>query len=236
MGGSMKNNLMGSWWIQAAVLLCLIGSLAGCEALLGWISMATRATPAEFKLEGRKTLIMVETSKGTTTDKTMPGTIAGAVTQLLVDNKVLAHGDVVPPAKLAAVRRAAGDDFALMPIARLGRKAGAEQIVYVKLITMRLRNTPAMGDSSATVEVRVIDAVSGRRLFPVQDATGTPGDPGRVLETEMFRSNISGEAYVVDTMLRLRLAKRVGEHVARLFYLHQPDNASPMGTRIEGDS
>jgi len=38
---------------------------------------------------------------------------------------------------------------------------------------------------------------------------------------------------MVGPMLRLRLAKRVGEHVARLFYLHQPDNASPMASRLD---
>jgi len=201
-------------------LLLLTGlalSLGGC-ALVGWAADVVeggRTIKPVYILEDRPTLVMVDDPANKLPTVDLPNLIAGRIGNRLVDQQVISEANFVPA---VTVSRLAADhaDFKTWPIDRVGREAGAEQVVYVVIQQFTLTDASQMYRPIAESRAKVIDVPSGQRLYP-------GAEQGHPVGVEQFYRSMDGSNQATETVLARRLAEELAFNISLLFHEHLPD-------------
>jgi hypothetical protein len=184
----------------------------GCNVVgsAAYIIQGPDKVSAAFELpEDRSVLVFIDNSEGRIPERRLVSTAsAAAESELLNLAKIV---DVIDsrPAQLV-VRRESAE--APMPIVEIGRAVDAELIVYVAPDEFILSSDGASYSPKLSAYVKVIDTVSGERLWPK--------DP------EGFRLNLSppprpglGPSSAADRRAgNVELANLFGQGIAQLFY------------------
>ncbi|MGH7178188.1 MAG: hypothetical protein ACREJC_12470 [Tepidisphaeraceae bacterium] len=192
--------------------------LSGCQAA-GLIAdkVAGGRLPAAYTPQKVPTLVLVEKYQNPAQFALDSEPLATYVTD------ELQRHDVVPtidPSRVESLRRASGQAYRNMAIAKIGRELGASQIIYVDIIDISVDTTVGgeMIKGKADALVRVVDTQSGRTLWPADSAGGMPVSFGVPL-AHVSPSN--AEWTVRDNVLR-GLAGNIG----RLFYTTSKEEAA----------
>lgn len=229
--------MVGFWRPARARVLaraCLCASLpwllVGCEGF-SFISnvFAPERVKAVHRIENRPTLVLVDDPAVSLGNPALVGLIESRVRFELM--RAGAVKEVIDPQRLSAYRITQGQDFARTPVDQVGRDLGAAQVVHVWIAEASVRQeSPNLLRAAATARVKVIDAPSGRRLFPApapapgsgtgaQTGVSEPGYPVTVHFDRQVGSDMTqGEAQVLGR----ELADRLGRDVARLFFDYTP--------------
>jgi hypothetical protein len=196
--------------------------LVGCTPLSYISTVITRDTvPAAYELSDRPTLVLVDDPGGQLGSAVLANVVADKIMSDLKQRELVIQ--FVALTELQALADALGDDYATTPIDLIGRRLGAEQVLYVKIAALQLLGEPSMLRPRARVQVKVIDAQGSARLFPA------PGDglaQGYDLLVEMQHRYGDNADPGESAMLLREVAERIGRDVARLFYEYEP---SPPG-------
>ena len=202
--------------------LAAAAALAGCEAP-GFVAqgVAGDTVPPRHRLRERVTMVMVDDPANELGSRGLARRAAAQARYQLEKRAVVP--ELVPAERLDAVRAALGPDYERTAIDRIGRRCGAEQVIYVRVTEMALERAGRLLHARARGRVKVIDVTAAERVFP---------DPGRhrrgaPVTAEVPRTRVEGETE--RRRLLRRLAKRLGTRAAELFYRH-PRN--PVGDGV----
>jgi len=212
-------------FIQAMMLTVLAMSLGGC-ALLGWAAdVVEGGKPVKpvYQLQDQPTVVMIDdpTNKLPTVD--LPNLIAGRINDRLVDEQVIDESNMVAANRISQLA-ADHSAFKTWPIDKVGKEAGAQQVIYVLVKQFMLSDESQMYRPVAQVRVKVIDVASGQRLYP---ATGD----GHPVAVEQFYKSMDGANRSTQTIIARRLAEELAREIAYLFYEHLPPQP---GERLPG--
>ncbi len=217
----------------ALLLLLMLTSLTGCgEGYLAQLIHGPDKVPAAYTLAARPTLIFVEDPAGRFRDPNLPAVVAVNIEHNLKQNKAL-EASIVPARDVADLQSQLGDQFAKLPIDELGRRLGAEQVIYVLIDDVTLQTMAGVFRPTALAQVKVIDATTGQRLFPEAPAVIDPKTPTRGRSvTSQFRggTSVGTDSQGMAVALRRQLAELLGRDIARLFYKWTPPE---IGSRFE---
>ena len=220
MNQRFKQSGSGIWRLAAVFALIFIaGSLVGCE-LLSFFSagLSSNKIPAKFELADKPTAVLVDDPTNTNGDRFLQRQIASEIGFLLKENEVTSQ--IIDQRKLDNLRNELGNNYGKTAIDEIGRRVGADQVIYIDIKTVQYRAEPGMLRPMAVCEVKVIDATNGRRLFPGFDDEDDEGanlpTEGHLVAVTMFyrTQEPGGELQLVSKVL----AERVGRDIARLFF------------------
>ena len=159
------------------------------------------------------TLVLVDDPRGALPSPMLLNLIADQVAFDLKREEIV--NEFVPVSRLESLR-GRDPDFATWAIDRVGRELGARQVIYVLIDSFDAAGT---GQDSlrpmVSARVKVVDAVSGRRLFPERGELGVMGVLYREPEPIESPSNAGAQE------LQRNLAIRLGEEVGKKFYAHK---------------
>lgn len=209
----------------AAWSVLLAALLTGCEAP-AFIAQSVgggKKIPAVHTLEDRPTLVMIDDPNNLMGNPMLSGIIAANTAHHLRENGVLSK-KIIPEKELAALKVKMGSDYPRTPIDRIGREVGAEQVLYASIDGAALQAAPGFYRPVAMLEVKVIDAVTGKRLYPEPPPIHEPSAPsrGRTLQVQVDTKSIMPDSAGTDAMLARQLAEEIGLQLAQLFYEHAP--------------
>ncbi len=143
-------------------------------------------------------------------------TLAEKVDKLLIAHSLAA--ETIPYDKLIDLRNAE-PKFNLMSIPRIGRRLGADLVIYVSIEEFSLKDNPvdALWRGKLVARVKVVDVLKGR-IWPDESA-GFP-----ISIAEPMTENTS-ETY--GSQLARKLAERMAEEVCGLFHERYIERAKP---------
>jgi hypothetical protein len=115
----------------------------------------------------------------------------------------------------------------LMSIDALGAAVGAEQVIYVEMISFRGSSDGYSPRPTASTRIKVIDVPNRARLFPGPEAD-QPFFPVTIesppISPDLYTST-EGRRQIESV-----LAALLGDQIGKLFYRHVPDE---LGTRLD---
>ena len=204
-----------------ALLALSPAMLGGCE-VAGWAAQAIpKKVKATYVLPDRPTLVMVDDPDRRLRDPSLPRYIATEISNALAQHSAVTK--VVAPDTIDALMIKLGDDFDRSGIDQIGREVGAEQVVHVHVESAKLYPEPGLLQPQAVVQVKVIDVVNRRRLFPTigrgdGQTAYSLSSRGIRLNVRMLPRGSTDESHAVQTLLMRRLASRIARDSARLFH------------------
>ncbi len=189
-------------------------ALGACNILtpIAYIAEGPPKLPAKYTLPERKTAIFVDDRTNTISRSRLRDEIGDAIATALLTQKLVP--DVVSPrdAHNLARNERAGQHLSME---RIARDLGAEQLIYVEMMTYRISLDGVTPKPAASARVRVIDAVAREALFP-------SGTSGELVQSQMREvapdryGNTTGRRQIED-----ELAVEFGTEIAELFYDHE---------------
>jgi hypothetical protein len=209
---------------RAGLLLVAVGLTvcSGCGPLraLAYYLSPERQQDAQFELTRNALAIVVDGAPGADDHPLFRQALHDQLADLLGEHKV--NDRVVPYVRQLELQQQHAD-YRRWSIQRIGRELGAEQVVYLRIETFSLRDTPdyPVLTPRAKVRVKVIDAnspVGDARLWP-EDSAGFPIECSRQ----------AGEATDVaqTDLAATKLGKDTAQFVGRLFFKHVVDEPIP---------
>ena len=209
--------------MRGVVTVIVLGAaammLAGCAAF-GVLAYKV-AGPAwvEAKYVPAKTpmLILVENHSQPSMN-VGPDVLTGYLTENLTDNQI---GPLVPPEKLQALRDSRPAEYATMSISAIGKAVGASQVLYVEFThddATPLEGGEAMTGKASTI-VKMVDAVTGKTLWPTDSSNGYPISSSVSLSSE--------RSHGTQAEIHRRLYTDLADRISRLFYRWQPEDDTP---------
>jgi len=201
---------------------------AGCAGP-GFISHVLKGpdqVKAIYSLPAGTTLVIVDDPDRAMNDPNLPAVIGANVGFHLDQNDALTEGRVVSPDPLSSLSARMGDDYLATPIDHIGAKLGADQVIHVLVRSISMRVTANYYRPAAVVEVKVVNAHDGARLFPKarNDNPSQARPRGMVMTVQLRHQTADVGRRDTGPLMARRLAERIGLEVAQLFYDHiQPD-------------
>ncbi len=166
----------------------------------------------------RKTVILIDDLSNRVPRRSLRDQIGRSADETLLTEKVINEGMLI---SADSARRAAASDSVenRMSAVDVGRRLGADVIIYVTMTGWTLHREPGVISPAATAEIKVLDCVDNQRLWP-------PGEGGYEFRTEMPRKGGDLEdnpSQADKAKWDSELARYVGIEIARLFFDHQKD-------------
>jgi hypothetical protein len=219
--------------VAVVAMVATVAALPGC-AVGGILGEAfAPKIKAKHKLASVPTLIMVEDRSLLLEDPDLTSFIASAIAADLRRQKALRGATIIKPSAVAKLRGEFDRAFETMAIDEVGQRVGASQVLYVNIRQVQLMRAPGLYQPAAMAEVKVIDAVARKRVFPPREsaegiATGPRGF-AVVAELPPDAADTGDRAY--EAALRQRLSRTLANEAAKLFYAHKPRQP---GDRLPG--
>ena len=143
-------------------LLLLVG---GCNVVgaVQYAAMGPPAIPAMYQPNKVPTLVLVENYEAPSAAALDSDRLAMLLRRELKTHQVV---PVVDPAALATLREQKPRDFGSMRISEIGQALGAEQVIYINLIRSDVEQTAGLLKATLSARVKVVEAKTGRLLWP----------------------------------------------------------------------
>lgn len=214
------------WLLVAVAAAALI--LGSCNILgpASYLAFGGPKVEAQYQLLDRPTVVFVDDQSdaiplhATRVRRTIADKIS---TELMARDLVT---NVISSRDAMALARQRDREGQLLAIGDIGDAAGAEQVIYVQLVSFLGSPDGYTPKPTASCRVKVIDVVRRTRVFPAPDAERAWHDVTVVvpaINVEQYRTS-SGRRQI-EQMLALLTA----DQVAKLFYRHVRDE---IGSRL----
>ena len=214
---------------RSGAILCMMvvaasGMLGGCN-VAGYVTQGLippSDIPALYTPADRLTLVLVDDPAQKMPTIAQADQVAGRVGHILVAQKVI--GRFVPTTAVTELRDSEAD-FSRWAIDRVGRRVGAEQVIYILLQDLQLTESGHIYRPVASVRVKVLDVASGSRMFPADNKHG------HALTTVQEYEDLEARGRGTEAVVARRLAEQLAEDIAKIFYKHEP---KPVGHSLPG--
>lgn len=201
----------------ALTLMLVVGGCTVAGAVL-YKTVGPLPVDAQYVLEQKPTLVLVERYSGGAGGGGVEAAqesegLARAIQQALEAKQLAPQVD---PMSVSDLRLRDPMAFRVMPVSRIGREVGAEQVLYVNLLQSTLRSTEGseLSRGQMAVRVKVVDAETGRVLWPGDQADGYPVS----IQTPLS----SAREGIPPQVARANMTRQMADRIAKLFYRHQP--------------
>lgn len=191
----------------------------------GFIAGCNIVTPVAFAISGppridavtdmpkANTVIFIDDRDSKLPRRSLRGTIGKAAETLILKNKLLTPEQLI---STQSALRIAANDTAAAPLSAvdIGRRVGAEVVIFVEMQGWTLSRGGAEVSPAAQASVKILDCVANQRIWP-NTAEGyelvvqMPRQPNELHSTRADR-----------TKLEESLATQIGAELAGLFYTH----------------
>jgi len=207
--------------LSLAGLLTVVPGCAGLGYLFD-VVIGDRV-PAKYDLSPKQsTLIIVDDPQNELTEAGLRGRIGTTIAFHLKQNTAITEKQLVSWRKFREVRRKLGDDYPTTPIATVGQRTGARQVIHVLVQSVNYQLAGSIYRPTAFTETKVIDAQNGDMRFPVGGEVEGLGDPrGFRMRTQLPPRRADPSERGGITQLSRKLTRQIGLEVARLFYNHK---------------
>lgn len=204
-------------------LVAAVGAALGSCNIVGPAAYIIGGQPkveAQYALSDRPTVVFVDDPENILPDRSLRRLIGDKVSQELMVRELITT-TISPADALAVARR---DRFGQkMPIDAIGRAVGAEQVVFIDMVSFSLTPDNVTPRPVGACQVKVIDVTNRERLFPTADGgfRGASGYPVQVamrqISLERYRTTSSRRS------IREQLANEIADQITKVFYRHVPD-------------
>jgi TolB-like protein len=209
-------------FLRVLSVLVLAGVAAGCQA---FAAVASKVTPAptvsaEFKPEPVTTLVLVENYQNPDLYEVESERLSRDLSYEFLDLKLF---PVIASQRLAELRASRGSEFHKLEIPAIARELGAKQVVYVEMVHFAVDPPIASEAMEGKVEVavRLVDAASGRTLWPRDSSVGRDVRfETKSLGTDTTRAAVEEKLY-----------QKVSDKIVNLFR-DTPEEESDVNDRI----
>jgi len=196
------------------------GALSGCEGPAAIAEILTgegEKIKAQYTLQPRPTLILVDDPQDHFEGPHLTAVVAAAAALHLTENK--AAPPFIDPKKLNEVREQLGKRYNKTPIDEIGRRTGAEVVIYVEVEGASTRLSASLYRPIAGAQVKVIDVVNKRRLFPKTGRlVATDTVSGHQVSVQMDPVSVESPTRATEQVVLRALAETMGLQVSQLFY------------------
>lgn len=201
----------------AGLLAILAAGITGCNIVVpvAYVLEGPGMIPAEYTLRDTSTAVFIDDAENKLPRTALRGIIGVEITQLLIENKVMPASNFVDARDMIGLVRAMETNGRRASIERIGREAGVEQVVYVKIEGFSLTLDGITPRPTAVCAVKVLDLAAGTRVYPADNKDGRE-TVGQLREVDPARF----EAFAKMRIIEDDLAVRLGKNVAQLFYEH----------------
>ncbi len=215
---SMKSEL---WRVlrgvcSLAAIVTLAVGLGGCN-IVGPVAAVAAGPPkleAQYVLPNVPTVVFVDDPRNLVNPVTLRKVIAETASQELMVEELLTT--TISPQDAIAITQRSDRAGKKMSIEDLGRAVGAQQVIYVQIITFARSPDGYTPRPVASALVKVIDVANGQRVFPARGDNGWPVNTvGAPVDPSLYGSRTSN-AKIFET-----LARQLGDQVAKVFYEHE---------------
>lgn len=210
------------------LVLAVAVALVGCEAPGFFASAVPRKIPRQHELERVPTLVLVDDPNTLLGDPALKSVVAANVIAAMKTSKK--SPELIDPSRLTTYEALQGERFGRLPIDRVGQALGAQQVVYVLIETAGMSRAPGLLQPSGTARVKVIDAATGKRLFPEAVSDGAEQVRGFPVPVKMQAEAADDPQFGNPHVLSRMFAERLGQEVGYVF----TDRRAPSpGLKIE---
>lgn len=204
----------------AAILAAV--SLSGCQVIFVALEkmFPKERVPALFSLPGGKTvLVFPDDLQNPLSYPTVKRRLAQKLNAVLMEKRLA--GRTIPYERLMELR-SAEPEFNLMGICKIGRRLGADLVVYVDIEQFKLKDSPVdtLWRGRLGGRAKVVDVLKGR-IWP-EESAGYPVKVNTPL-AESHADTFGGE-------LAKKLAEDLAVEVAQLFHDHYRERGRPKPT------
>jgi hypothetical protein len=128
-------------WRLAAAGLLLVCTSVGCNILgpIAYYLGPRRIQKAEFKLTAGRLAVVIEAARPEQDNPVFNQALFGKLTEIFRTRKI--QSELVPHREVLELRQA-NPDFAKWSLQRIGRELRAEQVLYLRIENLQLRETP----------------------------------------------------------------------------------------------
>ena len=174
---------------------------------------------AQYALADRPTVVFVDDPNNLLPDRALRRIIGDKVAQELMVRKLVTTTISSADALAVAGRESYGQKMAIDAI---GRTVGAEQVVFIDMVSFSLSPDNVTPRPQGACYLKVIDVANRERLFPTADDgfSGTDSYPiqvaMRAVSIERYRTTSSRR------QIREELANEIADQVTKVFYRHVP--------------
>ena len=203
---------------RTVVLIALAGAIAlsaGCAAM-AWTAAQFQPAPkvdAVYDLpHGKTVLVFVDDPTQAINYEPIKPELTSRINADLEQAKLVKA--TIPYARLTELS-IAEPNFNRLAISQIGKKLGADQVLYVKIERFSLKD-PGMENlwhGQFEVSVRVVDVADEKLAWPTDRPTGYPVE---AIETPLIPESSSS----FGLELARRMADRMADRVTKLFYKH----------------
>ncbi|MBX3363725.1 MAG: hypothetical protein KF866_03070 [Phycisphaeraceae bacterium] len=196
--------------------LPLLGGLSGCNyvASAALLIEGPPKMPAAYKLNAKRpTVVFVDDRRNRLPRRIMRDMIAENAERTLLAQGVIAPNLLISHRSAVAVSTGESFDKPLS-IIEIGQAVGAEVIVYVTVDEFTLSPDGTSFIPSASMRVKVLDTVTGERLWPVEDL-------GQPITTRMFQQQGTVPDRATRRIAEEQLAAYAGVGLAQVFFEHE---------------
>ena len=197
--------------------ILLLAAVAGCNIITpaAYIIEGPDSNEAQYTLPDRRTVIFVDDRQNKLARTQLRSIIGDRVATDLM-RKDLVTETIASRDAIAVARReeTAGKPLSIEDI---GRKVGAEVVIYVQIGGFNLSEEGNVPRPNGYAMVKVIDVTERRRLFP-----SDPEQPG--VEVDSTMREVSMDLYNSPSGRRSieeQLAENMGDRIAKVFYKHE---------------
>ncbi len=207
---TLHSTFAASRWLGCLLMMIL----AGCNVIgaVHYAAVGPPRQPALFELKQVPTVVLVENYEAPSVGILDSDRLAMLLTRELQNNTTI---ELVPSERVAQLREQQRQAFSRMRISEIGKAVGAEQVIYVNLVRSEVEQTAGLLKASVAARVKVVDATSGRLLWPPDSAEGYPVSH----ETPMVRP----DEKVTHQTIRAEMIDTMAVRISRLFHSWKPE-------------
>lgn len=209
--------------VSVALLSAAAVLLGGCvqTAILVEAIQGPKKIPPAYVLEDVPTAVLVDDPHHLLDNPGLARQIGTTAVHYLTTHEALVESTFVEPRDVARLESEFGRDWPLTPIDEIGRRLGAEQVIYAKITRVQIQSIDSLYRPEAMIEVKVLRSADGVRLWPSAQVLPDPANPspGHTVVVNLPYKTRSGEGGVVTPNdVGRQLADELGLNLARLFY------------------
>jgi hypothetical protein len=210
--------------VVAVAAGCFV-ALCSCEAVGVLASKAQDPTvKAKYKPKSQDTMLVLVESWGLSL-----GSGVEAEHMTLALRKAVTEAKIAPlvdEKALEILKDSYPDQYPKMEIADIGRKTGAQQVLYVNIWRAEVQKPPGSGQmrGQMNAQVKIVDSQTGETRWPV----------GASSDAVQITTNWVPDTDKSETDLRAQMAEQMAQDIGQLFHDYTPEELEepPPGGKV----